>query len=95
MATQLLRSALQLRKNDRSAGQQIHINPDLSPQEAKLAYEERRLRRERKSRRQAADPVLVHVNATNTDLANDHSAVRQLPTVSMAADEVSVLGANV
>jgi len=27
------------------AGQQIYNNPDLSPQEAKLAYEEQKLRR--------------------------------------------------
>jgi hypothetical protein len=95
MATQLLRSAPQLRQTDRSAGQQIYINPDLSPQEAKLAYEERKLRRERKSRRQTTNPVHVHVNTANTDLTKDLSDVCQPPTVSMAADAASVLGANV
>jgi len=61
--------------------QQICINPDLSPQEAKLAYGKRKLRRERESWRQATDPVRVHANTTTTDLTEDPSIVC-LPTTN-------------
>jgi len=88
----LLRSAPHLRQTNKSAGQQMYINPDLSPQEAKLTYEERELRRERKLRQQATDPV--YLNTLNTDPTKVLSDVCEPPTVSMAADTASVLGIN-
>ena len=54
-ATELLRSAPALRRASDTLTANIYINPDLSPTEAKLAFEARQRRRERIAQRQATD----------------------------------------
>ena len=57
-ATELLRSARTLRHASDSSITNIYINPDLSPMEAKLAFEARQRRRERVAQRRPAVPAV-------------------------------------
>jgi hypothetical protein len=98
MAAQLLHSAPQLRQTGQSIGQQIYINPDLSPS---LPTKKGNFGM-RESHGDKSMMPYMHASAVNTDLVNGRSAVglrqpttnNQPPTVSVTADEVSALGAD-
>ena len=64
-ATSLIQSAPLLRTSSNTKN--IYINPDLSPAAAKLAYEQRKRRRESRTTRQLPDYVPT-VNVDNVDL---------------------------
>jgi hypothetical protein len=66
-ATELLRCAHRLRHATDSTVASIYINTDLSPAEAKLAFEARRRRREQVSQRQG-------VMNSNSDVGAIHAA---------------------
>ena len=65
-AADLLSSAKQLRlSDDPYIARNVYINADLSPVDAKLAYEERQRQRERRNRRTNTDNNSSHSNSNN------------------------------
>ena len=63
--TELLRAAPKLRQSTNAAARQVYINEDLSPAAAKLAYEARKLRREKRYRQPSSDDVTTQINSTD------------------------------
>lgn len=95
-ASELLRSASRLRHADQADVTEVYINPDLSPSEAKLAYEERQLRRDRKMQRLAAhtDNMEADVNGTSSQPGNS-TAVASAASPTPAADNNIIHTASV
>ena len=83
VAADLLRHAPKLRNADPYTARHIFVNPDLSPIEAKAAYELRKLRREKKASR--AVPAVSGPAAEAT-----HDAVPELNSVLCASDSCNM-----
>jgi len=74
-AADLLLSAKQLRRSDDpDVARHVYINADLTPVEAKLAYEERQRRRERRERRTNTDSHQGNSNTSNRAVATNQDA---------------------
>ena len=68
-ATELLQSAHQLHRAADQSVSSIYFNPDLSPAEAKLAFEERKRRRERTAQRRVQSRSSVELRKTSSEFA--------------------------
>jgi len=99
-AAALMSSGRLLRQSSNPQVKAVYINPDLSPAEAKLAYENRQRRRERLNKRNvAASGNNMDINDKNEsddklNLGTNASTIASASGVTIPSDVISVLAAD-